>query len=380
MQNLTTDLDNLRRDYRQKGNWSCIPDLLQKLGSLTKSQEWGNGGMEDGIYLYGAGSIGAGALDYFKDQEIKVLGFIDDTPGREGTRYRGLDILPFNVAKEASRPIIISVKNWQLPAARLAEAGMPSEAYSQHVVRKNLDRVRTVQEDFLDDDHSRLVYLTMLKANLLADYSLYRAIREGNQYNAIEAFQGFNASDVMVDAGAYVGDSLEEYIWSHHGIFERIHAFEPNPKLLAALKVRTNRLCAEWALAEDAIVCVGAGLGETETEMPFFELDSGSVSGSFLFAHGRQEGALRVRTLDGYLAGARLSYLKADVEGFEMSLLRGARESIKKHRPRMALSVYHLMTDMIDIPAFVRGCCPEYRMALRHHSWGHDDTVLYCWI
>ena len=38
------------------------------------------------------------------------------------------------------------------------------------------------------------------------------------------------------------------------------------------------------------------------------------------------------------------------------------------------------MTDVIEIPLLLKTLVPEYQMAVRHHSLGQDESVLYCWI
>ncbi len=184
----------------------------------------------------------------------------------------------------------------------------------------------------------------------------------------------------MVDAGAYVGETMEEFIWRTHGIFQRIHAFEPCPTPFAALQKRAQRLRQEWALADAGIVCVPSGLGDQDTSLSFFESELGNMSGSFLFSHGTQGGSLRVQRLDDYLHGEPVTYLKADIEGFELPMLHGASVSVKTHRPKMAISLYHRLTDMFELPLFLRSLVPDYKMAVRHHSLNQDETVLYCWV
>ena len=133
-------------------------------------------------------------------------------------------------------------------------------------------------------------------------------------------------------------------------------------------------------MPEDAIACVQAGLGESDSDLPFFESGVFNMTGgSFLFSQGNRGGTLPIKKLDNYLGGSPLTYLKADVEGFEIPLLRGAAESIRRYRPKLALSIYHRMTDLIDVPLFVQSLVPEYKMALRHHSLSQEDSVLYCW-
>ena len=114
---------------------------------------------------------------------------------------------------------------------------------------------------------------------------------------------------------------------------------------------------------------------------PFFETgECNLMGGSFLFAQGTQTGEIPVKKLDTYLAGAPVTHLKADVEGFEIPLIRGACQSIKAYRPKIAMSVYHRLTDCVEIPLLLRSMVPEYKMALRHHTPGQADTVLYCWV
>lgn len=75
-----------------------------------------------------------------------------------------------------------------------------------------------------------------------------------------------------------------------------------------------------------------------------------------------QEGGTRIASLDTVLQGeAKVDYIKADIEGYEMNMLRGARETIKKHRPKMAITCYHGGNDYKEMIQFVLSVCPDYR-------------------
>lgn len=82
---------------------------------------------------------------------------------------------------------------------------------------------------------------------------------EGNQYFALPEFVNIG-NDHFVDAGAYVGDTLEKFIWTNSGIFMKVYAFEPGEIQLTAMKHRVERLCREWAIPKSAIICENAGL------------------------------------------------------------------------------------------------------------------------
>jgi FkbM family methyltransferase len=374
-----TQLELLKCEFQKRTDFDTLADLIKEVGVLTKASIWGPNEFDKGVILYGAGSIGAGAFDFFTQNRINVLGFIDDTPGRAGKKFCGADILSLSSAMQIDCPIVISMKLWQVPAARLSDFGRPCEAFSHHVFRTNLNRLKQVSAGVLSDDRSRLVYVTILKANILADYSFYRDVCEGDQYWAPKDFQFRpDVNAVMIDAGAYVGDTLEEFVWRTRGVFKQIHSFEPDLKRFHALQTRAKRLREEWAIEDNAIACVRAGLGDQEAKLPFFEHLTG-LDGSFLFSHGQQGGELQIRKLDEYLAGAPVSFIKADIEGYEIPLIIGASESIRKYRPRIAICIYHRLTDVIEIPLLLRKLVPEYHMAVRHHSLSQDESVLYCW-
>jgi len=88
----------------------------------------------------------------------------------------------------------------------------------------------------------------------------------------------------------------------------------------------------------------------------------------------------RICTLDDYLAERPVTFIKADVEGMEMALLRGAIGTIRRNKPKMALCVYHYPSDLFEIPEFVRTIVPGYKFSLRQHAPIFGDFVLYCWI
>ena len=88
----------------------------------------------------------------------------------------------------------------------------------------------------------------------------------------------------------------------------------------------------------------------------------------------------RICTLDDYLLERPVTFIKADVEGMEMPLLKGAVGTIRRNKPKMALCVYHYPSDLFEIPEFVRTIVPDYKFSLRQHAPIFGDFVLYCWI
>lgn len=120
----------------EKHEWKSVEGLIKNIEKLTGADCWDANEFSKGVILYGAGSIGAGAFEYFSQKQIKVLGFVDDTPGRTGARYCGVEILTLDAAMKIDCPIIISMKLWLEPAARMASVGRAFEAFAHHVIAR----------------------------------------------------------------------------------------------------------------------------------------------------------------------------------------------------------------------------------------------------
>jgi hypothetical protein len=72
-----------------------------------------------------------------------------------------------------------------------------------------------------------------------------------------------------------------------------------------------------------------------------------------------------VTTIDNMvqeLGLARVDFIKMDIEGAEQKAIAGARKTIARFRPGMALCIYHLKDDPRAIPALVKQINPAYRV------------------
>ena len=76
-------------------------------------------------------------------------------------------------------------------------------------------------------------------------------------------------------------------------------------------------------------------------------------------------------------SGERITFIKMDVEGAELKSLMGACNTIRRDRPKLAISIYHKDKDMVRIPLYIRSLIPDYRLYVRHYSNNANETVLY---
>jgi len=242
-----------------------------------------------------------------------------------------------------------------------------------------LPRYREVY-DLLEDDASRAAFTAHLSSryHLMADHEL-ASVYAGDQYFAVPEVLTFSADDVFVDCGAFVGDTVESYINHCQGVFHKAIAFEPGPLQFSAMQKRFQRLTEEWALPSGRLVAVQAGVSDTPSHASLTGgVMSDNLIGTRLVASDDADG-IAIVTLDEALQGQRVDFLKADIEGYEMAMLRGARELIRTQKPRMAICLYHKLTDPYEIPLYLKELVPEYHFQVRQHAMNFTECVLYAY-
>lgn len=110
-----------------------------------------------------------------------------------------------------------------------------------------------------------------------------------------------------------------------------IHAFEPSRDTFGLLSRNVNGA---------GLVLNEFGLGEKDEELKLWIFGTGALSNSLYrrvgaLAEPTSEESVQLRTLDGYCAENRIEeidFLKIDVEGHEVSVLRGSRRMLGEGR------------------------------------------------
>lgn len=156
--------------------------------------------------------------------------------------------------------------------------------------------------------------------------------------------RGHVVCDIGANRGAFT--SLFSDLVGSDG---EVHAFEPGPTtftmLEAATRGRSNCQLNQFAL--------GAAIGEAILLQP--GRDDGQASlqrhheGSWNDAEIVHEHPCRVATLDDYTRQfTRLDFIKIDVEGAELSVLRGAQATLARLSPVLFLEVHAAWTAAFD--------------------------------
>ena len=232
--------------------------------------------------------------------------------------------------------------------------------------------------DILDDERSRDIYLHLLKCRTECNYA-DAEYTSFDTYCANPAFQILNLNDIVIDCGAFVGDTIEKFIWQHEGHLKKIIGFEPDTQNFAAMAKRVARLREEWNFSTEAISIYPYGVSD-KSSVSYIHRDTNRSTGSSVTSEaGNGTEEIQTVALDDFLDEEKVTFIKADIESYEYRMLKGAEKIIKQYRPRLGVCIYHNATDFYSLPLLVKELCPEYKLMIRHHTLEIGDTVLYAW-
>ncbi len=166
-------------------------------------------------------------------------------------------------------------------------------------------------------------------------------------------------SDVVLDVGANMGTETRNALSAGARL---VVAIEPDPVSLECLR---RNLSSE--IRENRVIVVPQGAWDKAETMPLY-LDAANAGGaSVLFANGRGETFASLNTIDWMVSNLKLpkvDVIKIHVEGAERQALLGARETIRRFHPRLALSLEHYLSDADTLPQTARAIWPGYHVQL----------------
>jgi FkbM family methyltransferase len=174
--------------------------------------------------------------------------------------------------------------------------------------------------------------------------------------------------DAVIDGGACTGDTAAVFS-NAVGPTGHVYSFDPVADHLKILEHNTKQFSyrnvtvmpyglSDQNIFAEPIVLHGyaPGFSSRDERVPLRSID-------FLVKHNEI---------------ARIDFLKLDVEGAEMASLRGAKESIQRFKPKLAISLYHKPNDLFEIILHIKREFPFYTCYVDHYTIHAEETVLYC--
>lgn len=212
----------------------------------------------------------------------------------------------------------------------------------------------------------QLLHLFFPQENIYYPRDGILRVNVGWQYFGIPYFKN-SPDEVFLDCGCLDGSTVFDFIKWCNGNYRKIYSFEPDKENFVKSKGNLSGL--------ERVELQNVGLWN---ETSILQFSDGKEGASRISPDGQAE--IKVIRIDDILKGKPATFIKMDIEGAELNALQGAKSTIKTYHPKLAISVYHKWTDLMEIPTVLMSIAPEYRYAIRHHTSMFGEMVLYAWI
>lgn len=287
------------------------------------------------LVVFGAGANGVDLVANLND--LPFVGFIDNYKKKDVDEQTNLPIYSFEQYKE-----LYGVQNTKFVIA-------VSRINFAESIRNQLRTKGVAEED--------IIYIKDWRNNTSQYFDLFIP----------------NEHESFVDCGCYDGSTAFRFAgWCAEGgtSYDKIWSFEPD--------VASYEKCKKVLQKLPDCELFPYGLSDECTQVSF--MANGCENAHIIKDEMAPESGIQqiqVVKLDDILGGEKVTFIKMDIEGAEYSALKGAQKIIKEQHPRLAISIYHEPSHIVDIPKFLLECREDYKFYLRHYSLIGNETVLY---
>lgn len=181
-----------------------------------------------------------------------------------------------------------------------------------------------------------------------------------------------NHGDILVDVGAFIGDSIFQYVQMYGTGYQKIYAYEISADSSALLHKNVE------AMGLHDVIIRRKGVGAIPGKM-FVSSSQSDSSANQLSSMGDEQEQVEVVPLDEDIAD-KVTFIKMDIEGAEQTALLGCERIIREYHPKLAICTYHGYEDIWKIPLIIDSMYPEYKFYMRHYGGNLIPTefVLLC--
>lgn len=359
----------------------------------------------DGIVLYGAGSSGIALLLALRRAGIAPLCFADGAPEKWGTVCLGLDVVPpqeltgrfgvnilvlvcintdgqtycrsFDEALREGGHSGVHQRLHDCGCANVVDyialrrcfalfrgdntGNLPS-CPDVDCLWEHRERIGQVYEK-LADRQSREIYANILTFRLFGEGPEIPTLAQEEKYFPKELFTP-SPEEHFVDCGAFDGQTLRDLLALTGNQIRAYYGLEPDPANFQRLERFTGQLPEEELRGKVELSPCAAW--SVEGEIPLYALHG---PGSFAAPYGGTRVA--ATTIDRLLDGRRATAIKMNIEGSELDALTGARETIRRWRPRLMVAGYHKTWDFWEVPELMleAGYAVYLRSYMHHLSF-----------
>ena len=340
----------------------------------------------EGAVLVGAGVYSRTLLATLEPRGIRPAWIVDSNPQRWGSELDGVPIrAPGSLYEAGDRLVIAMTHHFRAMADILGDHRVPRWAWFTSIgeVFGNYDLVARPDEVLHHPEVDRLLGVMAHSGEsgeVLRKALACRITGSPDDFPPVTAAQYFQEDLVprsrylrFVDCGAYVGDTLLEWmrrVGGNDPALLRYHAIEPDARSFEQLAQTRDSLPVA---VQSCVSLHRCGVGSVSGRLRVLSSGVGTN-----LRDGPEDGSeVDVTRLDDLLVGETVTAIKMDLEGFEPRALEGARALIAAQRPVLLVAIYHQVRHLWELPLWIHDLGLGYRLSLRHHDASMSETVCY---
>lgn len=336
------------------------------------------------VFIWGNGSLGDLSYRALSENGVHVTGFVVDNEyiAEEGNasvwtkhdleeKFKSYVIIKAILSKMAvdDEKIKQYFKNCIKVCSVVDTEGVVGiEKIDKKYYQKNKVRFDKVR-DALVDQFSRDSMDAFIRAEIEENNSYIYPFVITPQYYFETDYWQFQSDEILIDGGAFDGDSIRDFVERTDRQYEKIYACEPDAENIKAL-VKSMKM-----EKVSNVELITKGL-YSRTDILQFD-SRGDMMSQIIDKNVEEGNKLEVDSIDHILKGTRASIIKMDIEGSEMDALKGAKETICNYHPLLFISAYHKRNDLFMIYEYIMSLYDKYRFFFRLHKPYAGDAVLY---
>lgn len=334
--------------------------------------------------IFGAGSIASLLKDSLDNLDIEIDCFIVNDGHKKKCKYKGIEVYEIaEIENEKLRDanILYSIQSDSMDILNEIKkineniifiGGMEcifsllNIYYKEYLEKEGIDITRDIIKfngisminPFLLDKDCLNAFLfemgDLILPNILGDYS---KINEGPyEYDNVKLCE----DDVVIDCGANIG--IFSAIAAHKKC--KCYSFEPVKETLKYLDKMSD-------IYDDLIKVCEYALSDQIGKTKLYLTEDTNISNSILGINQNKINYIEVNTntIDNFIKIhniEKVDFIKADIEGAERLMLKGAVETLKNFGPKLSICTYHLEDDKEVLESIIKNANPKYKVI---HKW-----------
>ena len=214
------------------------------------------------------------------------------------------------------------------------------------------------------------IKLYFSEIGIAIDYIIEQYAYKIENKNIVSVEEG----DTVLDVGGCWGDTAL-YFAEKSGKNGQVYSFEFIPGNIKLFKINTSfnpNLINRIKLIEQPVSDIS---GDT-----IYYKDHGPGSRVEFKPFEEQTGTSSTISIDDFVKTnniEKVDFIKMDIEGAEPIALKGAIETIKKFKPKLAIAIYHSFDDFVNIPNWILSIDLGYEIFIDHYTIHTEETICF---